>query len=75
MRRCAFCGCILADDEVEVCDQDRGGYTVSGREQYALRRQLSRADLQAYLEKRGFSVYDWEDTETLREAVRLDLEK
>jgi hypothetical protein len=32
-----------------------------------------RADLQQYLEARGFAVYDSEDTETLREAVRQDL--
>ena len=34
----------------------------------------TRAELQAYLEHRGFAVYETEDTEDLREAAQLDME-
>lgn len=34
----------------------------------------TRAELQIYLEHTGHAVYDWEDTETLREAVRSDMD-
>ena len=33
----------------------------------------TRQELQEYLENRGFAVYEKEDTEDLREAVRLDI--
>jgi hypothetical protein len=35
---------------------------------------MTRAELVAYLEGRGFAVYESESTEDLREAVRLDSE-
>jgi len=35
----------------------------------------TRAQLQSYLENRGFAVYDSEPTTVLMEAVRLDLEE
>ena len=35
----------------------------------------SRAQIQAYLEGRGFAVYDDESTGDLREAARLDMEE
>lgn len=34
----------------------------------------TRAELQAYLESRGFAVYESESTEDLREAARQDVE-
>ena len=37
--------------------------------------QWSRQQLQQYLERRGFAVYDDESTQVLREAVLLDLEE
>jgi len=36
---------------------------------------VSRFQLEQYLERRGFAVYDDEETSDLREAVRLDLEE
>lgn len=35
----------------------------------------TRAELQEYLERRGFAVYEHEDTDDLREATRLDMEE
>lgn len=35
----------------------------------------SRWELQDYLERRGFAVYDNENTEDLREAARLDMQE
>ena len=34
----------------------------------------TRAELQEYLEARGFAVYESESTEDLREAARQDIE-
>lgn len=38
-------------------------------------RRATRAELQAYLEARGFAVYEHEDTEDLRQAALLDIEE
>ena len=42
------------------------------REAVAEMRAATRDEIQAYLESRGFAVYDDESTETLREAAILD---
>lgn len=44
------------------------------RESMSNLNKWSRTTLQEYLEDRGFAVYDTEDTEKLREAVRLNME-
>ena len=36
-------------------------------------RFMSRAEIEEYLESRGFAVYDDESTKELREAVRLQM--